>query len=52
MRSKINKISITLILVFAFTTIGMAAETIAVVLKIKGKVSIARGAQANSFTLK
>lgn len=52
MRSKIYKISIAFILIFAFTATTMAAETIAVVLKVKGKVSIARGTQATSITLK
>jgi hypothetical protein len=52
MRSKFNKISIAFILVLAFTATSMAAETIAVVLKVKGKVSIARGSQATSITLK
>jgi len=52
MRSKFNKISIAFILVLAFTATSIAAETIAVVLKVKGKVSIARGTQATSITLK
>jgi len=52
MRSKIYKISIAFILVFAFTATSMAAETIAVVLKVKGKVTISRGNQATSITLK
>lgn len=52
MHSKINKISIAFILVLAFTTTSIAAETIAVVLKVKGKVAITRGTQASSITLK
>jgi hypothetical protein len=52
MRSKIYILSITFLLVLAFTVTSLTAETIAVVLKIKGKVSIARGSQATSITLK
>lgn len=52
MRSKIFKIFIAFALVLALTTTSMAAGTIAVVLKVKGKVSIVRGNQATSITLK
>ena len=52
MRSKIYILSITILLVLAFSVTSMAAETIAVVLKVKGKVSITRGNQASSITLK
>jgi hypothetical protein len=52
MRSKIYKISIAFILVLAFMATTLTAETIAVVLKVKGKVSITRGSQVTSITLK
>jgi hypothetical protein len=52
MRSKNYILSIAFLLVLAFSISTMAAETIAVVLKIKGKVSITRGTQAQSITLK
>jgi hypothetical protein len=52
MLTKINKISIAFILVIALSATSMAAETIAVVLKVKGKVAITRGSQASSITLK
>jgi len=49
---KISKISIVFILTLSFTATSIAAETIAVVLKVKGKVSITRGTQASNITLK
>jgi hypothetical protein len=52
MRSKKYILSIAFLLVLAFTMSGMAAETIAVVLKVKGKVQITRGTQASLITLK
>ena len=52
MRSKKYIISIAFLLVLAFKMSGMAAETIAVVLKVKGKVQITRGTQASLITLK
>jgi hypothetical protein len=52
MRSKNYILYISVALIFALTTLSVAAETIAVVLKVKGKVSITRGSQASSITLK
>jgi hypothetical protein len=52
MRSKKYILSITLICILAFSSLSTAAETIAVVLKVKGKVSITRGGQASAITLK
>ena len=52
MRSKIYILSIAFLLSLAFSGTSLAAETIAVVLKIKGKVSITRGNLASSITLK
>jgi hypothetical protein len=52
MQSKFYVLSIAILLVLAFTVTSLTAETIAVVLKVKGKVSISRGSKASSFTLK
>jgi hypothetical protein len=52
MRSKKYTLLITLISVLAFSSLGTAAETIAVVLKVKGKVLMTRSGQASSTTLK
>jgi len=52
MRSKKYMLLIMIISVLVFSSLSTAAETIAVVLKVKGKVSITRGGQATSLTLK
>jgi hypothetical protein len=52
MKSNINKLSIIFIFVFVLTAASFAAETIAVVLKVKGKVSITRGNQVANATIK
>jgi hypothetical protein len=49
MRSKIYKTSIVLAFLMAFAVASMAAETIAIVLKVKGKVTVQRGDKASSL---